>query len=70
MPIPIPCYKCSVCGKIYFEYQKAAECEEKDNKCKTCSNGYYVYGCEFNCSHAEECNYFNEYPYYNKKENV
>lgn len=70
MPIPITYYKCSICGKLYNEYKRAKDCEDKKNKCLSCANGYYVYGCEFNCKHSTECSFMNHYSYYKpKKEN-
>lgn len=36
----------------------------RDNKielCNYCANGYYAYGCEFNCEHVTECNSRNNY---------
>ena len=67
MPIPITYYKCAICGTIYDKYESAKACEDKENKCLSCANGYYVYGCEFNCKHNTECDFMNHYPYYKAK---
>lgn len=68
MPIPITLYKCSICGKLYHQYKEALKCEEREDKCRTCVNAYYVYGYEFNCKHNTECGFINKYPYYKAKE--
>lgn len=64
MPVPITLYKCTVCGQLYHQYKEAQKCEEREDKCRTCANGYYVYGCEFNCEYSTKCNFINKYPYY------
>ena len=70
MPIPITYYKCAVCGKLYDEFKKAKDCEDKENKCLSCDNAYYVYGCEFNCQFSLECNYLNKFPFFIPKKNI
>ena len=64
MPNRVVVYQCSACGKFYKNYKDAQMCEEKENKCLKCANGYYVYGCEFNCKYLSTCNYNNGYSSY------
>jgi len=50
--------------------------DSKINICDYCNNGYYVYGCEFDCGFITECNSCNNYknfvpvnPIHNKRHN-
>lgn len=72
MPYIVEKYCCEECHKIFNDYVSALEHELECNKCLSCANGYYVYGCEFDCTHrlTNDCGRKHDYKFYKKKEKV
>ena len=48
--IQIPHWQCDYCGKIFARKWECELHEKEEHKCPNCKHGYYVYGCELNCS--------------------
>ena len=48
-------YQCETCGSVFYDYEECRSHELECNRCKHCSNAYYVYGCEFNCKYIDDC---------------
>lgn len=55
MPYIINKYRCSYCHKEFNSFSEAFDHEKKCHKCNTCTNAYYVYGCDIECDYKKKC---------------
>lgn len=59
-------------GKVkdyHAALKKSYPCYDQTHFCDKCSNGYFVYGCEFHCAaeeHHHRCSLRNKFAWYNK----